>query len=283
MSSSREAFSKAAEWKQHPAELNRAVTANPHTPKAIESRLRRAGLDPLKIYADTGPTNSKPVLIPGVKSEWFNRIVETTIIHWAEYHQYPTLAELKQYCANIPSRAVAVVYEHDDFLSVLRRRGLPSIEDAVSDRETGIRQSYLLSEALSSRQLLALSVMTDVTTRATAKTKLARIDVTPDEWQNWLRNPKFRAKFEMLARETFLRAQASVDIQVASGALDGKLDFIKYYNEITGRHDPKNQAKQDVSQVLQKVVEIILRNVTDRETLERINTELQMELAALDI
>jgi hypothetical protein len=211
--------------------------------------------------------------------------VEAIIIHYAEYHNYPTPKELHEYSKrSIPLALCHRVWQVQPFLEVLYSRGLPAVESLTVRREDPhVVTSIALSEALEPRQLLALSVMTDTTQRLTLETRLRRAGIQKSEWQNWMRNKKFRAKFEAIARETFIRSQSMIDLQLASGALEGKLDFIKYYNEVSGRHDPNKQAKISVQQILNDVVEIITRNVTDSDTLQRISAELSAAVVKYEL
>jgi hypothetical protein len=75
--------------------------------------------------------------------------------------------------------------------------------------------------------------------------------------------------------------QADVDSQVAQGAVAGKLEFIKYFNEISGKHNPQRKAHADVQTILDGIVEIITRNITDSELLTRISSELSAVVAKL--
>jgi len=252
--------------------------------KQIESGLMAQGVNPLLLYKAVDPTKPTKV-IPGILKEHQAFLVEAIIIHYAEYHNYPTPRELHEYSKKtVPLALCHRVWKVQPFLEVLYSRGLPAVESLTVRREDPhVVTSIALSEALEPRQLLALSVMTDTTQRLTLETRLRRAGISKSEWQNWMRNKKFRAKFENIARETFIRSQSMIDLQLASGALEGKLDFIKYYNEVSGRHDPNKQAKVEVRAVLAAVVEIITRNVTDPETLNRISSEMQLQLQALDL
>jgi hypothetical protein len=84
-----------------------------------------------------------------------------------------------------------------------------------------------------------------------------------------------------MAANLFAKVQSDVDYQVASGALDGKLDYIKYFNELSGKHDPARRAHQDVQTILNGIVEIITRNVTDEKVLKQISAELSAVVAQL--
>jgi len=136
-------------------------------------------------------------------------------------------------------------------------------------------------DGLSGVQMRALSVMTDFTSNLNLQAKLKKAGIAWYEWQGWLNDPTFRAHHDRLANELFKKAQASVDEAVVSGAVNGKLEFIKYFNEISGKHDPARRAHQDVQTILNGIVEIITRNVTDPEILTRISSELSAVVAKL--
>lgn len=256
------------------------------TLKQIESALSRQGINPLELYnyPKGHPQLSRPIIIPGCQSKYLNLMIEAAVIHYCEYHTYPTLSEMKHYCEPpVPYLVLSRTYRNETYLGLLAARGLPPVESITVDKTSNTATSVEMAKSLHPRQLLALSIMTDVSSRMTLKTRLSRAGIDEREWQNWLRNEQFRNKFEKISREVFIKSQSSIDLQVASGALDGKLEFIKYYNEITGRFDPKTRSRQDIQQVLQAVVEIITRNVTDPVILNRISSELQMQLNALDL
>ena len=142
----------------------------------------------------------------------------------------------------------------------------------------GIRKP---TDTLNGKQLLALSALSDVSDHRSFKTKLNRAGISWYEYQGWINDPVFKAHHDRIAGEIFNKVQNDVDLQVASGALDGKLDFIKYYNELTGRHDPNKTAKADFQKFIDDVVKIITENVTDRETLMRMSQQLSLAVAKL--
>ena len=142
----------------------------------------------------------------------------------------------------------------------------------------GVRKE---SEGLSGDQMRALSVMTDLSSAQSLEKKLKQAGITWYQWQTWMHSPLFKAHHDRLASKIFTSVQQSIDLRVATGALDGKLDFIKYYNELTGRHSPDRRAQQDVQMILNEVVAILQRNVRDPEVLVRISAELSAVVSKL--
>lgn len=96
-----------------------------------------------------------------------------------------------------------------------------------------------------------------------------------------MNNGLFRAAHDKIAHDIFVKAQSSIDSQVVSGALQGKLDFIKYYNEITGRFSPGRRAHDDVQSILNDIVDIVTRHVKDPKVLQAISAELSASVAKL--
>lgn len=135
--------------------------------------------------------------------------------------------------------------------------------------------------SLTGEQLRALSVLTDVTHHLSLETKLKRAGIPGYKWDAWMNNGLFRAAHDKIAHDIFVKAQSSIDSQVVSGALQGKLDFIKYYNEITGRFSPGRRAHDDVQSILNDIVDIVTRHVKDPKVLQAISAELSASVAKL--
>lgn len=132
---------------------------------------------------------------------------------------------------------------------------------------------------LSGEQLRALNCLTDATRHKSFEARLKAAGIDPYKWNIWLNQPVFRAAHDKIAHEMFVKSQAQIDMQLASGALSGKLDFIKYYNEVSGRHDPNRRAHADVQTLLNIVSDVILRNVKDPDLLKTLSDELSAAVA----
>jgi len=167
--------------------------------------------------------------------------------------------------ASVPKATVEQIVRTENFTQALVLRGVMSVTQTQ----------------LSGEQMRALSVLTDVTSHASLETRLKRAGIPQYKWDAWMNSAIFRAAHDRIAHDIFVKAQSSIDTQVVSGALSGKLDFIKYYNEVTGRYSPGRRAHDDVQSILNDIVDIVTRHVKDPATLQAISSELSASVAKL--
>ena len=137
----------------------------------------------------------------------------------------------------------------------------------------GIRKA---TEGLNERQRLCIAAVTDYTSRATFHQKLARLGIETWEYNSWMNYPPFRNRVNKLSEKALTRSVALADVALAQGAVQGKLDFIKYADLRSGKFDPNLQVALDVKYVLTQVVEIIQRNITEPELLRKLGGELSL-------
>lgn len=252
-----------------------AISNRASAKKAVE---RVTGVDPLLQYGV--PARSKPIYPPpGIHKDDFNTIVEGAILHYALSGGLDDITPqtVRPYCAGkqFSLEFITKVMASKPFYNTMALRGVTLYhKDSEGNTEADRR-------GLSGEQMRALSVVMDVSHNMSFERKLKKAGVTSYQWQSWLNDPQFRAYHDKLASTLFDKVQADVDAQIASGALDGKLDFIKYFNEVSGRFDPKKRAHQDIQQLLNDVVDIVMRNVKDSDTLSRISSELSAAVAKL--
>jgi hypothetical protein len=197
----------------------------------------------------------------------FNQIIEATILEHSMSDGMMDLSvtTVRQYCPHLSADTISKVMASQEYHDMLVLRG-------VRDTDTS---------GLSGEQMRALAVLVDTSKSLSLERKLKNAGISWYQWQMWMHSPLFRAHHDRLAQKAFESATSQIDLQVASGALDGKLDFIKYYHELTGRNSPDRRAHQDVQMILNSVVEIITRNVQDSDTLARISAELSAVVAKL--
>ena len=219
------------------------------------------------------PSTGKPLYAPpGVPRQLFIDIVRAACLIHNLTDGNQTNQEwldpqvIKNYLPNkVPVSTVETITRTENFTQALILRGV------ISPTQT----------ALSGEQLRALAVLTDVTSHASIETKLKRAKIPSYKWDAWMNNAVFRAAHDRIAHDIFVKAQSSIDNQVVSGALQGKLDFIKYYNEITGRYSPGRRAHDDVQSILNDFVDIVTRHVKDPKVLQAISAELSASVAKL--
>lgn len=203
---------------------------------------------------------------PGILRKDFVRVIEAAVLH----HQLTagmgemSSRALKDYAPSLSLKLIEKTMATPQFRNMLILRGVINETDG-----------------LSGEQLRALTLMADVSSNLSLDAKLKKALIPPYKWQAWLNDPKFRAHHDRLANELFRKMQADVDTQVVQGAVAGKLEYIKYYNELSGKHDPNRRAHQDVQTILDGIVEIITRNIKDPEVLTRISSELSAVVSKL--
>jgi hypothetical protein len=169
----------------------------------------------------------------------------------------PTRENLSKFC-DLDDRALNILYRagHEQFTQALILRGI-------------IRRGKNLDE----RQVMTLAALSDITSPLDIRQKLNRLGVKWYEYQNWMKDPKFADQFRMIAEQTLEQATAPAMIGLAERAQFND-SSLKYMLQLTGRYDPTKTAPQDIRSFLNGVIEIIQRNVSDRDTLQRIGNEL---------
>jgi hypothetical protein len=82
-----------------------------------------------------------------------------------------------------------------------------------------------------------------------------------------MRDSKFKAQFQAAAENVLDEAQAPVAIALASGAIEGKLETIKYFHQITGKY--QSQDKASVEKFMVGLVEILQGELSSQPDLLR--------------
>lgn len=226
------------------------------------------GVSPLDQFALPASAKRRSfITVPGIPRTIFNQLVEATILEYAMHGEYLNFSyqTARSYLPSIPKETYSKVITSPEYHNVLVLRGVRSDQ----------------TDGLSGDQMRALSVLSDVSSHKPLQRKLKDAGIEWYQWQTWLHSPLFKAHHDRIADKVFNAAQSSIDLQVAAGALDGKLDFIKYYNELTGRHSPDRKAHADVQMIINEVINIIQRNVQDSDTLQRMASELALVVSKL--
>lgn len=226
------------------------------------------GVSPLDEYQiPTGADKRTPIYtIPGIPRKLLLQMIEVAILEHAMNGEFADLNYqcAKSYMPSITSEQHNKIVNSQEFHTALVLRGVR--------KET---------DGLSGDQMLALSAVTDLSAHRSLERRLRELGIPWYQWQTWMHSPLFKAHYERLSKQVFDSAQSSIDLKVASGALDGKLDFIKYYNELTGRHSTERRAHADVQMILNEVVKIIHENVKDPEVLTLMAAQLSAVVAKL--
>lgn len=129
-------------------------------------------------------------------------------------------------------------------------------------------------EALSDKQLIALSLMADPGASGNLQTRLRRAGVSTVEYANWKRNPLFAAHVRRMTLDVLSEYEDEINVALVNGALDGKLEHIKFIAELSGKFSPEAKTKMDVQKIVMGILEVIMKHVTNPETLSAISREI---------
>lgn len=215
------------------------------------------------------PPDAKPLFTPpGIPRAIFLRALDVAaLIHNLNNginEDYLDPKALKSHMPNVPLSTLTKLVATKSFYDGLLLRGI------INGQTT---------QSLSGEQIRALAILTDMTSFGSFERKLKSAGIPAHKFNVWMNNQTFRALHDRLVHQAFLSSTKQIDAQIARGALEGKLDFIKYYKEVS--NPPAQRAHADVQTLLDGIADILMRNITDSEMLKRISAELSTIVAKL--
>lgn len=147
----------------------------------------------------------------------------------------------------------------------------PLFRSALEER--GIAESDL--DYLTERQIGALAVLSDHTVRKPERVKLRSIGVSWEMFQNWLLIPAFRREYRAMQSRILQIATERGDSVLAQLIDDGNMRAIEYANAMTGRYDPASRDATNALSILQLVMSLVQKHVTDEVALMRLSEDFE--------
>lgn len=145
------------------------------------------------------------------------------------------------------------------FLQALESRGIPhSPADFLSDEQVG-----------------ALAILADHTVRKPERLKLKMAGISWMKFQGWLQQPVFRREYRAMQNRILELATERGDTVLAQLIDDGNMRAIEYANAMTGRYDPAQREAVNTMHILQMVMSLVQRHVTDEVTLLRLSEDFE--------
>lgn len=217
------------------------------------------------------PPKAKPLFTPpGIPRAVFLRALDVSVFLHASLgslnEDYLDPRRLKQHMPNVQISMLTKLVTTKSFHDGLILRG-------VINKVT--------TNGLSGDQIRALGILTDMTSFGSFEAKLKKAGIPSYRFNSWMNDSTFNALHDRLVHKAFLSAQGQIDAQIARGALDGKLDFIKYYNEVTERHTPNRRGHADVQTLLDGIADILMTHIRNPEQLKAISADLSVIVAKL--
>lgn len=130
-------------------------------------------------------------------------------------------------------------------------------------------------------QLIVANSILDLVDTRPIKKKLQDCNVTPYQYQSWLKDPEF--KNYMIERSEGLLGDVQHEAMLAlvDKVMSGDMKAITYYHELTGRYvqqsssNQGNSSSHDLQQMIVRIIEIIVDEVDDFAVATRINERLK--------
>lgn len=142
-----------------------------------------------------------------------------------------------------------------------------------------VRGVVPLGRGLSAKQMFALDIMSNPNVAGTWNTKLKKAGVSETQWALWMESEVFANQFRMLTGKRINQALPAVDAVLASKAISGEMDAIKYFDKRSGR-DPDKREEMSSRQVVSIVVDALAKHLSrdHPELLRAISAEIEVRM-----
>lgn len=207
--------------------------------------------------------------VAGVHSIIVRNILDATYLFYTAHGEIPTPEQISEICGKSDrgvahSKALIVkVLDDDVFWRILSSRGIT-------------RPAYA---GLTSKQMLAISVISDPSRRTDLRTRLRSVGATYAEYRAWMRNPLFEREFKKVAGTNLADNVDNIKTVMLAGALSGDLNKAKFVMELSGEYDPNRKEVIQLQVVISNLLEVITRVVTDPQQLATLAGEIQKTLS----
>lgn len=135
-----------------------------------------------------------------------------------------------------------------------------------------VRGITRLAGQLSSEQVAAVSLITNIADTRPTAAKLAGIGVTAEEYNGWLSNPTFKQELTNRADEILDNVYPEAQAALAKKVKNGDVNALKFYYEITGRASSPESINLKLTVV--KLIEAVQKHVKDPAVLQAIASEI---------
>lgn len=194
-----------------------------------------------------------PEVVPATKGTPLTQY-ELQILSWIEqvWYKTGTLPSTEAICDefHISKRKLAGHTRKNQWKSSWEARGLPN---------PNLHRQQAIT--LSPKQLMVANVILNEHDRTALKRKLEMVGLSTAQFQSWMADPTF---FNYLRSETDRRFK-NTDIfahqSLSRLVMDGDLNAIKYYFDITNRHTTQADSL-NFSSILARLMEVLARYVT---------------------
>jgi len=157
------------------------------------------------------------------------------------YNLWPTDPALYHKAGKRPSITAIQQYKAtQDFKSGMAERGI-EVEE---------------SESLTQEQIACISLLTNLSDRRSLGSKLKALGIKEPKYRGWLKQKVFNDAIRSIAGRGLEEAIPLAEVALSQAAIDGDLHAIKFFFEVTGRHNPSQQQAIDAQALIAIMVDV---------------------------
>lgn len=233
--------------------LSESITALSATERKLESSLAlfQKASDDEAIMKQIDRKIKMPQNIPGLSPGIWRRTINSVALCYRIKHDI-TPEVVCRFDKNLEIDIIFRLYQTTEFRDALRMRGVTA--------------SWL---GLTDKQMMALSIVSNLSDTRPMSKKLSTVGVKGWEWEQWLTDPEFSALVRKHSEDLLVSHNPLINMALVQRAEAGDLASIKYVNELTGRWDPNSRQQIQVREFLMGVVDVLNDTLSDQPDLLR--------------
>lgn len=221
----------------------------------------------IRVRSTTGNRIYRVATPVGFTDLMFRNVVAAFDTAYRTLGKLPDVDEVAKIYPAAARKTISSVFMTDEFKEALRYRGVEW------DADSG----------LSMEQQMVLTKLSDFTDRRTLFVKLKEMGVPVARYQGWKRQPLFaRAELKM-AEDNMAGSKALLINGLLGNADGGDARSIELAMKITGYWNPDQMQLEDAKIVVQRVIEAVLKNVTDPKMREAVLVDIRAAGLSYDV
>lgn len=182
--------------------------------------------------------------------------------YWHRKNEFPPVGNLK---GKFPDLNVGELLKHPTFNLSMLNRGIVVPDTSLPDE-------------LTREQVAAALKYLDINDTRSLTSKLKEIGLSTTQWYGWMKQPAFKNFVQGSMTKDF-DENLHVAQQGLMKAIDrGETHAIKFYYELTGRHNGDTNNIGNIKVVLAQIIETIQRHVKDPDVLRAISQDFDVIL-----
>lgn len=126
---------------------------------------------------------------------------------------------------------------------------------------------------LTSEQIIGINVVLTPDTRKSVEKRLKDAGLDYSQWRNWMKDPKFRKTVDQLSEKYLNENMVLAHRALVDKAVGGNVPALRLFYEVSGRYSQNNQEQSNLVQIIQMLLEVLTRRVSDPVILRDINQD----------